>query len=254
VTNGLHTSATKSGLTALFLLAACAGSAAADTVTLTLNPSYPTGYSFYTYTGTNGSVQSNVPVAPYPVTLNDTAGLLRNVSAYAICFDINNTSNAGTGYTGTLAYNTDTASMEATYLINQLNLAGVYNATTTIKGEISLAIWQVMFPSSTKADGSTMVDDPNAQSLIATAAQAVSSGAWTVADSNLYPTFIPTNTTSQRFGLILPGVAPVTTSQVNYEFSSQQSPTPEPGTVVLLLTGIAAIAFGRRKFAAAATC
>lgn len=210
------------------LLFAFAHSArASGSFSLTLSSSYPTGYTFYSYTATDGSTQSNVPVAPYPATVNQP-GVYTNQSAYAVCFDLNNPSNIGTIYTGTLAYNTDLATMESTYLMNQLNLDGMASAATSIKGAISMAIWAIMFPSSTKTDGTYFPADPAAASWEAQAAQAVQSGLWTVADSNLYPTFIPDDTTTQRFGLFL--TAPIQVQQL--------SSTPEPGTITLLLAGI----------------
>src|ERR1019366_2505056 len=210
--------------------------ASASTMSVTLSSAYPSAYSFYSYTATDGSAQNNIPVAPYLATLNQT-GVFNNQTAYVICYDLNNPSNIGQAYTGHLAYNTDTATLEATYLANQLNLLGVYAAPTSLKGAISMAIWATMFPSSTKTDGSYFPADPAAQVWETQASGAVQSGLWTVADSNLYPTFIPDDTTSQRFGVIETSVTP---PQITYV-------APEPGTMWLLFIGVVLLAFGQYR-------
>ena len=202
---------------ATVIIASClpfAVTAAADSITVTLDPNYPSDYTFYSFTATDGSTHDE-PVAPYSVTVTDADGIYHDASAYAFCYDINNDDYVGTPYTGSLVYDTDTATMEATYLVNELNLAGLDSASTSVKGAISMAIWQIMFPSSTQSDGSYLPVDPAAQSYVTAADQAVSSGAWTEADSDLYPTFIPDDTSSQRYGLILSTSTPVNILRVS---------------------------------------
>jgi hypothetical protein len=111
-----------------------AAAAMATPVTVTLSSAYPAGYYFYNYTATDGSSQSQ-PVAPYPVTVSET-GVYSNQSAFAFCFDINNPSYVGQTYTGQLVTRTDQASMEATYLENELNAAGLISASTTLNGHL----------------------------------------------------------------------------------------------------------------------
>jgi hypothetical protein len=91
-----------------------------------------------------------------------------------------------------------------------------------------------MFPSSNKSGGSTMTPDPAATAYENQAAYAVSSGYWTIADSNLYPTFMPDNTAVQRLGLI---------------FSTTNAITlvPEPSSWMMLTAGSVALAVRRRR-------
>jgi hypothetical protein len=69
---------------------------------------------------------------------------------------------AGRAYTGHYAYPTDLASMEATYLVDLMSASGGYTAPLAEQGAISLAIWQIMFPTSTKTDGTYFPVDPAA--------------------------------------------------------------------------------------------
>ena len=86
-----------------------------------------------------------------------------------------------------------------------------------------MAIWTVMFPSSTNQDGYASIPyDPAATTWINQAAVAVNGGY--VADNYM---FLPNDTTSQRFMLNPP--APV-------------SPTPEPGTLAMMGTGVLGLA------------
>ncbi len=220
-----------------------AGAAQADQFSVMLSSNYPTAYSFYSFTAADGSAQNNIPVAPYPISISDTGGVYNNTSAYAICLDYNNPSYVGQTYTGQLVVNTNLASMETSYLTNMLNLDGLAAASTTIKGEISFAIWQIMFPSSTQTDGSYFPVDNASAALELQAYSAVTSGTWTAADNSLYPTFEPTDTTSQRYAVILPGTAPVETLMGG----SEQGSAPEPGTVVLMGGGFAWLAIRKRR-------
>jgi hypothetical protein len=211
-----------------------AAAARADTVTLTLDPNYPSAYIFYSYTATDGTSQT-LPINPYLATMNDPS--IGTESILAICFDINNPTYAGTAYTGHYAYPTDLASMEATYLVDLMSASGGYTAPLAEQGAISLAIWQIMFPTSTKTDGTYFPADPAALAYETQANLAVTSGGWTIADSAQYPIFMPDDTTAQRFGIVLPGVSPI---------DAPGPPAPEPPYLPLLGVALLGVAFTRR--------
>jgi len=210
------------------------GIARADTVYLTLNGNLnPSVYAYYTYT-VEGVGYSNY-VAPYPTFLSDTPGGPA-FAGLTICYDINNPTYVGQQYSGHYAYNTDAATLEATYLANLLNLDGSTTAPLGVQGAISYAIWAIMFPSSNDSEGAPFgVPDPAAWTYEEQAAWAVASGRWTVQDSNLYPTFIPDDASAQRFGMILGGTTPLDIT------------TPEPAGALLLGSGLVFLALLRRR-------
>jgi hypothetical protein len=199
----------------LLLLVAAAH---ADTVYLDLNQVPP----LYTFTDSSGDSVSNY-VGPYPTLLASTPGG-SSPQIFSICFDINNPTDGGLWYSGQLVTNTDTATLEATFLINLLSLDGGPSAPIAVKGAISYAIWDIMFPSSTDSEGGGYDDDPAAQPYVNLAVWEVANNVWTVADSALYPTFMPDNKSSQRFGIILQDTPPIY--------------LPEPGGWLLLGTGL----------------
>jgi hypothetical protein len=221
--------------------------ASASQISVVLDPNYPSDYTFYNFTATDGSTQTGVPAAPYQISITGDDGEYNNAAALAICLDYNNPSNVGESYSGQLVVNTDLASMETSYLANMLNLEGGESATTAERGAVSFAIWQIDFPTSTQTDGAYFPADPAAAALELQAYSAVTSGTWTTADNALYPTFEPVDTTSQRYAVILPGNTPVQMEIVGTSNSS----TPEPGTVVLLGTGLVLVAAGLRHRARA---
>ncbi len=230
----------------VLLFAACAR-ADMDTVTLTLNPNYPSQYSFYSYTSVGGSVESDA-VSPYLATLSDSEGLFINTAVYSICYDINNSTPVGTSYTGHFETGSPTtADLEATYLDNLLVLDGGLAAPLGTRGAISLAIWQIMYASSNDSDGNpfqTSNHDPAAQTYVNQAAAAVASGSWGAAGASLYPEWVPDSSSIQRFGIILESNPPVK--------DLDGSPTPEPGGLALLGTGLLAVGWlGRRQARAA---
>ena len=190
-------------------------------------------YTFYSYTSTTGDAENNIPVGPYVTFL--TGGIYNNTQVQSICFDFNSPTGVGESFQGSLATPTDPSDMEATYLINTLNILETANQLTlAAQGAIDLAIWQIMNPSS-PTELTPFPDDPAAQSWITQATTAVSNGSWTTADSALYPVWEPSsvNSTVQRFGLILPGITPVS--------------LPEPGGFALIGLGLLAMAVARRK-------
>jgi hypothetical protein len=234
ITSKLSALNTARKLALLTICLALATAAHASTVlTLDSNFSAP-DYAFFSYTDTSGGVHSNIPIDPYIATI--TGGGYNNSAILAFCYDYNSETFVGTAYSGTVepitafsgaAY---TATMEATYLINLLNEDGLINAPLATRGNISMAIWQIMNPSS-NTSLSPFPTDAAALPYEADAANAVSTGSWTVQDAARYPTWVPDNPGVQRYGIMLQG----------------QSPVPEPGTLVLSGLGLIALSVISRK-------
>jgi hypothetical protein len=160
-----------------------------------------------------------------------------NQSVLVICYDMSADTYVGKAYTGSMepiSYFTGvekTEIMEATYLVNELNVDGGLNAPLAVRGALSLAIWEIMNPSST-TKSTPFPTDPAALPYEAEAAAAVASGAWTIADANQYQTWVPGPDdigSIQRFG--------------------EYTPTPEPTTFVLTGLGLLGIGvvIGRSK-------
>jgi PEP-CTERM motif len=202
--------------------------ASADTILLTLDKNFYSDYAFYSYVDTSGAANNSIPVSPYITTLN--GGPYSSTLAYTFCYDFNSPTDVGVAYSGTLEVLTDTATLEATYLIDQLNAAGMINAPLATRGAISLAIWEIMNASSTTSL-SNFPTDPAALPWEAAATQAVTSGAWTIAQSARYPTWVPDNPSIQRFGIVFNG----------------ETPTPEPAVPILVGIGLIALCFRRRS-------
>lgn len=191
-------------LNLLLLLIGGTAPAGAGTISVTLDPNFPSDYTFYTYTDSMGD-SNTIPVSPYEATING-GGYLPNQSYYLWCYDINVDTAAGVAYSGTIQSPSTAATIEAAYLENQLIQLDGYNAPAPVVGPYSLAIWQLMNPSSVKPAPFPL--DPAAQPLVAAAVAAYTSGAWTQADASQYSVWTPDNlATSQRFGLV---AAPVT--------------------------------------------
>lgn len=217
-----------------FLSLAFAHPAGAATVNITLDGNYAApDYAFYTYTDTSGTVHTSIPVAPYMTTLN--GGSYNNTPAYTICYDFDSPTNVGTSYAGTFQVLTDVSTMEATYLVNKLNQFGLLNDSTAVRGAISMAIWEIMYPSSTTKSGA-FPSDPAAAAYEREAAYAVATHSWTTADSAMYPTWVPANSTLQRLGTVFSGQPVVTFTAV-----------PEPSTYVLIGAGCMVFGFARRR-------
>jgi hypothetical protein len=229
--------ATSLKVSCLVLFAAAAR--ADDVIALQLTQGYPDGYQFYDYLPASGPEQS-VPANPYPILLTDLTdpALFDNTAAFAICYDLNNPTDVQTWYDGTFVYATDAPGdviyMEASYLANMLDNYGELNLSITVRGEISMAIWQIMWDTSTDSEKLPFYPDPAAQVYIDQAAEAVALGQWTVSDASLYPTFMPDNTNSQRFGII-------------FFYNPPVNDVPEPDSWPLLGTGLLVLAVLLRR-------
>ncbi len=200
--------------------------ARADSAIITLDPNWG-HYALYNYTDTAGEVQNNVPVGPYMATLN--GGGYHNAAVLVFCYDMNAETSIGTAYSGNVVPITGLSGltteevMESTFLIHELVNDGGISAPLNTRGAISLAIWEILNPTST-TKSTPFPTDPAALPYESQAATAVADGSWTATDADQYLTWMPDDTDIQRFGVIPP------------------SPTPEPGTWVL--TGLGLLGFG----------
>jgi len=214
------------GLSSLGL--ACASTAFADGITL--SGDYPNGYIWYSFTATseiatNGTITPissttyNDPVSPYTAT--STIDGVTIPSQFA-CLDINNGTNIGAFYSGAFGVAVTSADDEVSWLADQL--AGTTpNNPLPDTGAISMAIWQLEFPSSNDSEGGSMPIDPAAQIWITDAADAVANG---YQPDSVF--FTPDNPTSQRFVEISLTKQPGTLNLL----------APEPGTLSLMGTGL----------------
>jgi hypothetical protein len=196
----------------------------ADSVTITLDSNFPSDYTFYSYTDTSGVAQNSIPVSPYLAVLNGDGYF--NQSVLVICYDMNADTTVGKVYTGTMepisyfSGDEQKAIMEASYLVNELNVDGGLYAPLATRGALSLAIWEITNASST-TKSTPFPTDPAAVPYENEAIAAVTSGAWTIADANQYQTWMPDSdeiASIQRFG--------------------EYTPTPEPSSFVLMGWGL----------------
>jgi hypothetical protein len=219
--------------------AARAGNISVD---LTLDGNFATpDYAFYSYTDTLGQPEDNIPVDPYITYVNGSG--YDNALAYTFCYDFNSPTYVGVEYSGTLETLTDTATLEATYLVNEMMDDGGVSAPLSSRGPISEAIWEIMNPSS-DTSLAQYPTDPAALPYEAEAVMAVASGSWTTTDSAFYAVWVPQDPTIQRFAVVFP--------------TEIADSIPEPGSFVLMglgLLGLAgAIGIQRRRAERSQTC
>jgi hypothetical protein len=197
---------------------------------ITITASYPSGILWYTFTATNGNTYTE-PVAPYASTTTIGGN---TVSSSIICLDINNPTDVGEFYSGTFGSAVTLADDESSWLADQLSGTSSEVSLASYTGPISLAIWQIEFPSSNNYEGGIMPIDPAAQIWISEAEAAVANG---YQPDSVF--FIPDDSSAQRFVEISETFDPGTLGIL----------APEPGTLELMGTGLLGLAcILRRKF------
>jgi hypothetical protein len=206
---------------------ALASSAFADGITL--SGDFPGGYISYTFLD-NGVVGDSVLEYVSPYTATSTIDGVTIASQFG-CLDINNPTDVGTFYSGTFGFAVTTADDEVSWLADQL--AGTTpNNPSPNTGAISMAIWEIEFPSSTDSEGGGMPIDPAAQIWIDDAAYAVLEGGYKP-DSVF---FTPDDPGSQRFVEISLTSDPGTLDLI-----------PEPGTLGMMGAGLLGLALMLRR-------
>jgi len=202
------------GLVTICLLFAF--NAFAGNVSITLDGNL-NDYVSYSFVDQLGNTQFQY-VAPYPVSVsfNNLTG-----TAALACYDINNPNYLGRTYYGTLAYSTTPAEIEISWLADQVRVTPLSDSATL--GALSNAMWELGFPSSTNAEGGYLPIDPAAAPWISLAQIAVANGY--KPDTII---FIPDDSNTQRFGFITSTI-PLT-------------PSPEPGTLALIGSGVLGMA------------
>jgi hypothetical protein len=219
------------GLLALALV----GQSQATTIYLIMADSM-SDYHSYTYYDSDGN-EHTLPTGPYPATLSDGSYGASGVLVYVMCYDINIDAYVGATYAGIMVLPTTPDEIEAAYLQSELANDGGFSAdVNTISGTISMAVWQLMDPSS--QNPAPFALDPAAAVYVSQAEDAYDSGTWTQANAASYAFWEPTPiTTTQRFGFVYgqpPDPSDITT-------------LPEPGSLVLMAAGFAVVLALRRK-------
>lgn len=207
------------GLLALALVA----QSHATTIYLTMADSM-SDYHSYTYYDVLDNAHT-LPTGPYPATLSD-GSYGSGVGVFVMCYDINMDAYVGATYAGIMVLPTTPAEIEAAYLQKELADDGGFGADVqTISGPISMAVWQLMDPSSQVPTPFAL--DPAAAFYVSQAENAYLSGDWTQADAAYYAFWEPVPiTTTQRFGFVY-GQAP----------QPSDITSPEPASLVLFLLG-----------------
>ena len=216
------------GLLALALVA----QSHATTINLTMADSMN---DYHSYTYYDLGIAYTVPTGPYPATLSG-GSYGPGVVVFVMCYDINIDAYVGAKYAGIMVLPTTEAEIEAAYLQKELaDDGGFYGAPLSESGPISMAVWQVMDPSSQNPAPFPL--DPLAAAYVSQAENAYLSGDWTQADAANYAFWEPTPIgTTQRFGFVF-GQAPL----------SSDITGPEPGSLVLMAAGFAVVLALRRK-------
>src|SRR5208283_176034 len=217
-------------LSLLTLALALMGLARAGNITIVLDPNFPGAYKTYSYT-VSGTTY-NEYTSPYMASIS--GGIYGQDSLlYVACFDINIDTYVGQAYTGSLVLpGNNQVQDEVSWLMAQLSNLGGYNAPVSTSGPISMAIWQLELASS--LNPTPFVEDPAAQHWITAAQNTVTSGAWTEADADMYPYWVPdSNESAQRFGI-----------EEVYLFNGN---APEPGTFGLIGASLVGLGLLFRK-------
>jgi hypothetical protein len=166
------------------------------------------------------------PVSPYEAAYTYNS---KPYSGYLTCLDINlvsgfNTPYSGKWYSDYSELSTDpgiiNAYKEASFLVDMLDGQTTAAADPDTVGPIQMAIWDIMFESSTGQEPGMPID-PKAQVWIDLAKEAVLNGY--IPD---HLVFVPNESSTQRFMLNSAGVPPE---------------VPEPATVILVGSGLVGI-------------
>jgi hypothetical protein len=216
------------GLLALALVA----QSHATTINLTMADSMN---DYHSYTYYDLGIAYTLPTGPYPATLSG-GSYGSGVGVFVMCYDINIDAYVGATYAGIMVLPTTVPEIEAAYLQKELADKGGFGADVdSISGPISMAVWQLMDPSSQVPTPFAL--DPAAAFYVSQAEDAYTSGKWTQADAANYAFWEPTPIgTTQRFGFVF-GQAPL----------SSDITGPEPGSLVLMAAGFAVVLALRRK-------
>jgi len=207
---------------AAVLMMLLAGLASADSVMFGLGGD-PGQYYTFTPVGAPAGVTDTEPAGPYPGVLVENNSADNN---FFFCITFTKVAYWGASYEGTLIAPTTQPQLEAAYLASELYNLGDQNAPLSVKGAISMAIWQITDPT----PGHVPVD-PAAQPYVAQAQAAYNAGKLTPAQFTSSKIFVPNDPSIQDFMLS----------------AAQLTATPEPGTIALMLTGLGLIAISRLR-------
>jgi hypothetical protein len=220
----------------LVLFAGMAPTIGAETILFTLLGDPNQNYTFARTDSPSGAAVTD-PVGPYSGYLGSQ--IPQDLYGF-LCIDYLKTANWNTTYSGfvygvadPILGKTQAQVVEAAYLTTKLmELGGSQASTNTYQGPISFAIWQIMDP--------TAGDVPRAaaaQPYVQEAQASYLSGSISAANFPNVRIFVPDNTSIQGFMTATgPSVSPA---------AAATSGVPEPGTVVLIVIGLALLGIGR---------
>jgi hypothetical protein len=229
------------GLLALALVAPSHATTISLKLTGDINNSDVYPYYTYTYTDIYGNTHTEGEyTGPYPATVSGGSyGTGQGI--FVMCYDINMEAFIGETYTGIMVMPTTVPEIEAAYLQSKLATYedptpdGGFGALLSVSGPISMAVWQLMAPSSQVPTPKPFGLGPAAAAWVAEADNAYLSGNWTQADADEYAFWMPTPINmTQRFGFVY-GQPP----------QPSDITTPEPGSLVMFLLGGVLLAAGK---------
>jgi hypothetical protein len=184
-------------------------------------------------TGSPNFGYQGILVGPYAATLGTDPNLL------VFCLDLHLDTSVGTTYEGNLSSPHTQVEEEAAFLASYSLYLGAPRGdlVNNVEGPISMAIWQLM-----GTMGATPLD-PAAQQYIHIAQSAYASGLITPAFLSSVNIWTPSPVGSvQRF---VTAVRDDSMSLTIVPNDSITSPTPEPGSMVFLASGVLLIALSR---------